>query len=109
MDVLVLGAGAAGLSAARTLVDAGRSVAVLEAGDTPGGRMRTLQVPGLGAIELGAEFVHGKAPITAALVRKTRGRKQAMGGRPYRAGDGGPKPAGHDFSALGDVLGQIDA
>ena len=37
-DVIVAGAGFAGLRAARDLADAGRSVLVLEARDRPGGR-----------------------------------------------------------------------
>jgi phytoene dehydrogenase-like protein len=45
-DVVVIGAGLAGLSAARTLVSAGRSVIVLEAGDGVGGRVRTDLVDG---------------------------------------------------------------
>jgi NADPH-dependent 2,4-dienoyl-CoA reductase/sulfur reductase-like enzyme len=40
-DVVVVGAGAAGLSAARTLIDRGFSVAVLEARDRIGGRAYT--------------------------------------------------------------------
>ena len=60
-DIIVLGAGVAGLAAAEVLGNAGLRVAVLEARDRVGGRIHTL--PGLTpehAIELGAEFVHGK-------------------------------------------------
>ena len=38
---MVVGAGAAGLAATRTLMDAGYSVAVVEAGDRIGGRAYT--------------------------------------------------------------------
>jgi monoamine oxidase len=60
-DVLIIGAGAAGLSAARDLSSNGVKVTVLEARDRIGGRIHTQHdesssVP----IELGAEFVHGK-------------------------------------------------
>ena len=41
VDVVVIGAGAAGLAAARTLLDAGRTVTVLEARDRIGGRAHT--------------------------------------------------------------------
>ena len=60
-DVIVAGAGIAGLTAAAELGRAGLKVLVLEARDRIGGRIFTL--PGLtpdNAIELGPEFVHGK-------------------------------------------------
>jgi monoamine oxidase len=58
-DVLVLGAGMAGLSAAHTLVDTDLDVLVLEARDRLGGRTHTdKQFAGF-PVELGAEFVHG--------------------------------------------------
>jgi monoamine oxidase len=56
--VVVVGAGFAGLAAARTLVDAGLKVTVLEARDRIGGRTRTdtsLGVP----IDIGASWIHG--------------------------------------------------
>jgi monoamine oxidase len=90
MDVLVLGAGAAGLAAARAVADAGRTVEVLEARDRPGGRIRTEAVPGLGPIELGAEFVHGDAPLTRALIRAASTRRTALRGRRLRVGGDGP-------------------
>jgi monoamine oxidase len=59
--VIIIGAGAAGLSAAAALGKAGVSVTLLEARDRIGGRMFTLLDPKLQApIELGAEFIHGR-------------------------------------------------
>src|SRR5262245_4713971 len=67
LDVLVIGAGIAGLAAAQRLRRAGRSVLVLEARDRVGGRVRTLRGRELPCpIEAGAEFVHGRPP---ALLR----------------------------------------
>jgi monoamine oxidase len=60
-DVLVLGAGMAGLSAARELAHRGVRVTVLEARARAGGRILTEDVPGWATpVELGAEFVHGR-------------------------------------------------
>jgi monoamine oxidase len=68
-EVLVIGAGAAGLAAARTLHDNGVDVAVLEARDRIGGRVWTVRDPGaLVPIELGAEFIHGRAPGLGELL-----------------------------------------
>ncbi|TYP82507.1 monoamine oxidase [Maritimibacter alkaliphilus HTCC2654] len=56
--VIVVGAGIAGLSAARRLQDAGAEIVVLEAGDRIGGRIRTDH--SLGApFEWGAGWIHG--------------------------------------------------
>jgi monoamine oxidase len=60
-DVLILGAGVAGLAAAARLHEAGVRVRVLEARDRVGGRVWTLEEEGT-AIELGAEFIHGRPP-----------------------------------------------
>jgi monoamine oxidase len=63
VDVLVVGAGVAGLAAARALADAGLRVRVLEARERVGGRVLTRRVPGVAfPIELGAEFIHGTPP-----------------------------------------------
>src|SRR5262252_10826970 len=68
-DVVVIGAGAAGLCAAAELGAGGASVLVLEARDRIGGRIFTRSDPGLPVpVELGAEFVHGHAPLTRALL-----------------------------------------
>jgi monoamine oxidase len=58
--VLVVGAGAAGLAAARTLQDAGHEVTVLEARERVGGRAFTSYDIAEHPVELGAEFVHGQ-------------------------------------------------
>ncbi len=68
-SVLVIGAGAAGLAAARDLAAAGVEVTVVEARDRIGGRVFTLNDDALDLpIELGAEFVHGKHPALIALL-----------------------------------------
>jgi monoamine oxidase len=70
-DVVILGAGAAGLAAAAELARSGRSVLVLEARERIGGRVWSLDVPGLPvSVELGAEFIHGRPAATFSLMRK---------------------------------------
>lgn len=67
--VVVIGAGAAGLAAARTLHDAGVDVLVLEARDRIGGRVLTVTDRETARpFELGAEFIHGAAPELQQLV-----------------------------------------
>ncbi|CAG5067788.1 Renalase [Dyadobacter sp. CECT 9623] len=46
LDVIIIGAGLAGLTAAKVLKAAGKSVKILEASDRPGGRVRTEKVEG---------------------------------------------------------------
>lgn len=60
-DVLILGAGMAGLTAARSLAQRGLRVIVVEARERAGGRIFSEPVEGGGIVELGAEFVHGRA------------------------------------------------
>ena len=68
-DTIVIGAGAAGLAAARELTGAGRRVAVVEARERIGGRIFTLHQPHLPLpIELGAEFIHGEVEETFGIV-----------------------------------------
>ncbi len=56
--VIVIGAGVAGLAAARELVQLGWKVTILEARDRTGGRVYTQQYKGA-AIDLGASWIHG--------------------------------------------------
>lgn len=69
-DVIVIGAGAAGLMAAYTLTKARKNVTVLEARNRLGGRIHTIKNERLGHIELGAEFVHGDLPVTLGLLHE---------------------------------------
>ena len=70
-DVIVIGAGAAGLAAAAELARAGRSVLTVEARDRIGGRCDTRRLPGVAVpVELGAEFIHGRPEATLSLLKQ---------------------------------------
>ena len=102
-DVIVVGAGAAGLAAARVLIEANRSVLILEARDRIGGRMFSTQAPGVPiAIELGAEFIHGRPPeIQWPNVRRMRGTRW------YVDAGGGPRTQEPD-DGVQDLLESLD-
>ena len=68
-DVVVIGAGAAGLAAAREVSGTGKRVCLLEARPRLGGRIHTLHPADLPLpVELGAEFVHGQPAATFSIV-----------------------------------------
>lgn len=108
-EVLVLGAGVAGLAAARALVDAGRRVLVLEARDRLGGRVLTRRRDDLAVpIELGAEFVHGTPPELWALL-DAAGVRVCDAAEDHVSLDDGRLEAREDFGgALGSVLGALE-
>src|SRR5438128_2034361 len=60
-EILIVGAGAAGLAAARQLIAAGCKVTVLEARNRLGGRICTLHDSWPAPLEAGPEFIHGDA------------------------------------------------
>lgn len=70
LDVIVIGAGVAGLAAARELTDGGKKVVVVEARDRIGGRMFTDRTSMSVPIELGCQYIHGEHASTWDLVRK---------------------------------------
>jgi monoamine oxidase len=58
LDVLIVGAGAAGISAGRRLRECGRRIVILEARDRIGGRAWTQIAQGLWPIDLGCGWLH---------------------------------------------------
>lgn len=68
-DVIVLGAGIAGLAAALRTAESGKRVLVLEARNRVGGRIFT-RYCGETPIEVGAEFIHGRLPEFWRIIRR---------------------------------------
>jgi predicted NAD/FAD-dependent oxidoreductase len=74
-DVIVLGAGVAGLQCARRLVRAGADVLVVDRADKPGGRCATRTFDGQPA-DYGPLFVHGSDPGFLAAVSAAGGERR---------------------------------
>lgn len=72
LDVVVIGAGAAGLAAAAELARAGVRVAVVEARERIGGRVWTRRDAAGLALDMGAAWIHGATPANpvAALAQR---------------------------------------
>jgi monoamine oxidase len=70
MKVIIIGAGACGLMAARSLSKKGIEVLVLEARNRIGGRVYTTDGIFPQSVDLGAEFIHGKLNITLELLKE---------------------------------------
>jgi monoamine oxidase len=100
----VIGAGAAGLSAARELARAGASVALLEAAPRPGGRIFTQHAAAWRQpIELGAEFVHGEQRELAELARAAELTLEGVPARHFAVSRNSIEPA-KELSRVEEVL-----
>src|SRR5207253_4112094 len=70
VEFVIVGAGFAGLAAARRLVAAGRDVVVLEARDRVGGRVLNHDIGGGNVVEIGGQWVGPTQDRLAALARE---------------------------------------
>ena len=102
-QVVIIGAGVAGLTAARELAAAGARVLVLEARDRLGGRVLTHHAAE-GPVELGAEFVHGAFPEILTAVEEA-GLRLREGGRGAPGRTAGQRQPADYFAAMDRLLG----
>src|SRR6185437_15235994 len=97
VDVIIVGAGVAGLAAMRVLEDRGIRTCVIEARERIGGRIYTVhdnRVPH--PIELGAEFVHGSAEGLVELLDEAKIVAYTIEGSRWRS-HGGKLTNANDF------------
>ncbi len=107
-DVIVVGAGAAGLEAAHRLVRARLRVIVLEARPRIGGRIDTRRLPGWPApVEAGAEFVHGRPANLMRALAAARARLGVHPPRHERAGRGAGGDAGAVWMQAQSVIDDL--
>jgi monoamine oxidase len=108
VDVLIIGAGAAGLAAARELSMAHINTTIIEARDRIGGRILTVHDPGSPVpIELGAEFVHGEAAETFDIVRAAGLMVNQLHNEHYVRRDGKLAPAEDLWGQAGKVWADV--
>jgi monoamine oxidase len=107
-DVLIIGAGVAGLAAAAELHEAGIRVRLLEARDRIGGRAWSIDAEGLEqAIELGAEFIHGRPPELFSIAQAAHLDPIELGGENF-ASDGKSVKRFDFFQKSESVLNELD-
>lgn len=87
-EVVIVGAGATGLLAAKRLAEKKYSVAVVEARDRVGGRIHTIHTGFSHSVEAGAEFIHGHQPLTESLVRESNASLSQLSGNWYEFRNG---------------------
>ncbi len=107
-EVIVIGAGAAGLASALRLANAGISAIVLEARERVGGRVMEATKGGVSA-ELGAEFIHGRAPETRALLRELGQREVEPSGDDWvRDASGELRLSEDEFRSAASLFKDVD-
>jgi monoamine oxidase len=112
-DVLVLGAGIAGLAAARSLADAGQRVALIEARDRIGGRIFTDRISRNAgepvSIELGAEFIHGLPSVSWDLIKEANLSTYELDGTQLSFARGGFQSSSEDYGEAVSVIDEMMA
>jgi monoamine oxidase len=107
-QVIVIGAGAAGLAAARHLHERGVDVVVVEARERIGGRVFTHRDRGtVVPIELGAEFIHGSAPELEEILTNASLASVDISGRRWQRLGGKFRPADDFWDRIDRVMSRL--
>lgn len=107
-DVIIIGAGFAGLAALSVLKNSGLSVCVLEARDRIGGRVLTVRPQTCNfPIELGAEFVHGEKNPLWDLILESGVRAAFAIRKNWSSSDGRLKFHGDYYSNIDMIFEEL--
>jgi monoamine oxidase len=107
-EVLIIGAGVAGLAAAEVLAEQGLNLTLLEARDRIGGRILTVpSVSGDFPVELGAEFIHGAKNGLWPIVQQSEIRVDEVPGRHWVLSHGALRERPKFYDAIEKVFAQI--
>jgi|CZKY01.1.fsa_nt_gi monoamine oxidase len=108
-EVVVIGAGVAGLACAHALCEAGLRVTILEARSRVGGRIWTVY-PSLtnAPVELGAEFIHGLPREVWQIVERAGLQTHELTGNRWRLEQARLAPMSGSWDLIDSIFRRID-
>ncbi|MGC2193161.1 MAG: NAD(P)/FAD-dependent oxidoreductase [Terriglobales bacterium] len=108
-EVVVIGAGVAGLSCAQALCEAGLRVTILEARSRVGGRIWTVHPSQTNApVELGAEFIHGLPREVWQIVERAGLQTHELTGNRWRLEQARLAPMSGSWDLIDGIFSRID-
>src|SRR3954470_24283419 len=108
-DILVIGAGASGLMAAKELSAKGKKVIVLEARNRAGGRIDTLPAKHFShPVEAGAEFIHGNLELTQQLLKEYNIQYTKVEGSMLRNKNGKWQDTEEEIEGWGEMMQKMN-